>query len=418
MKTNTTTYPSAHIRTGLLDGMVRKIVQKKLAKLQGPLIEIQDPAGTWYAGHGEKTSITINIKDMNFYKQIIFAGSKGAAAAYRDGLWTCNDLTALLRIMIRNIQLLDGFETGAAKIVNVFNAAIHWARNNTRRGSKKNIHAHYDLGNDMFKLFLDPTMTYSSGIFPNEHSTLEEASIEKLDRICRKLNIGPDDNIVEIGTGWGSFALHAAGTYGCRVTTTTISQEQHDLAQERIQAAGLEDKITLLLKDYRDLTGHFDKLVSIEMIEAVGDDHLGEYFSKCASLVKEDGQLLIQAITMPDHRYEDYLKRSDFIQQYIFPGSCVPSLAAMMKYISKHTDLRVENIDNFGSHYAQTLRLWHNNFVANKDKVQSLGYSQDFIRLWQYYLCYCEAGFREKYLGTMHLHLSRPGFMVPTISGS
>jgi cyclopropane-fatty-acyl-phospholipid synthase len=352
---------------------------------------------------------------MKFYKQILFSGSKGAAAAYRDGLWTCTELTTLLRIMIRNIQLLDGFETGTAKIMNAFNSVVHWTRNNTRRGSRKNIHAHYDLGNDMFKLFLDPTMTYSCGIFPDENSTLEEASIEKLDRICRKLNLGPEDHVVEIGTGWGSFALHAAGTYGCRVTTTTISKEQHDLAYERIKAAGLEEKITLLLTDYRDLTGSFDKLVSIEMIEAVGDNHLGEYFSKCASLVKEDGQLLIQAITMPDNRYEDYLKRTDFIQQYIFPGSCVPSLLAMMNYISEHSDLRVENIDNFGPHYAETLRLWHNKFMQNKDKVQSLGYSNEFIRLWQYYLCYCEAGFEEKYLGTMHLHLSRPAFQVPAI---
>ncbi len=415
MKTNTTTYPSENISTGLLENMARNIVKERLGSIQGAVIEIQDPAGIWYAGHGETTHLTITVKDMKFYKQILFSGSKGAAAAYRDGLWTCTELTTLLRIMIRNIQLLDGFETGTAKIMNAFNSVVHWTRNNTRRGSRKNIHAHYDLGNDMFKLFLDPTMTYSCGIFPDENSTLEEASIEKLDRICRKLNLGPEDHVVEIGTGWGSFALHAAGTYGCRVTTTTISKEQHDLAYERIKAAGLEEKITLLLTDYRDLTGSFDKLVSIEMIEAVGDNHLGEYFSKCASLVKEDGQLLIQAITMPDNRYEDYLKRTDFIQQYIFPGSCVPSLLAMMNYISEHSDLRVENIDNFGPHYAETLRLWHNKFMQNKDKVQSLGYSNEFIRLWQYYLCYCEAGFEEKYLGTMHLHLSRPAFQVPAI---
>ncbi|NNE37444.1 MAG: class I SAM-dependent methyltransferase [Gammaproteobacteria bacterium] len=415
MKSNSTTYPSENVDTGLLINTARKFVQKRLKNIQGALIEIQDPLGTWYSGQGDKTDITIVVKNMDFYKQIIFSGSKGAAVAYRDDLWTCTDLTTLLRIMIRNIQLLDGFESGAAKIMNVFNSVVHWTRNNTRHGSKKNIHAHYDLGNDMFKLFLDPTMTYSCGIFPDKNSTLEEASAEKLDRICRKLNIGPEDHVVEIGTGWGSFALHAAGKYGCKVTTTTISKEQHDLALERIQAAGLEDKITLLLSDYRDLTGSFDKLVSIEMIEAVGDDHLGEYFSKCASLVKADGQLLIQAITMPDHRYEDYLKRSDFIQQYIFPGSCVPSLTAMMKYITGHTDLRVENIENIGPHYARTLRLWHDKFMANKEEVMSIGYSNEFVRLWQYYLCYCEAGFKEKYLGTMHLHLSRPEFQVPGI---
>lgn len=415
MKTSTTTYPEETFKPGFINKIAKKLVEQRLVNIQGAMIEIQDPIGTWYAGHGDKADIIISVKNLDFYNEVMFSGSKGAAAAYRDGLWTSSDLVKLLRIMTRNIDLLDDFESGSAKIMNLINSLIHRTRSNSRSGSKKNIHAHYDLGNDMFKVFLDPTMTYSCGIFPDKKATLEQASIEKLDRICRKLNIGPEDHVVEIGTGWGSFAIHAANTYGCNVTTTTISRDQHDLAQSRIKEAGLEDKITLLLSDYRDLNGKFDKLVSIEMIEAVGDEHLGEYFSKCASLVKQDGQLLIQAITMPDRRYAQYLKRSDFIQQFIFPGSCVPSLTAMMKYISGHTDLRVENIENIGPHYADTLNQWHENFMSNTDKVRSLGYSNEFIRLWQYYLCYCEAGFREKYLGTLHLHLSRPGYDVPKI---
>jgi cyclopropane-fatty-acyl-phospholipid synthase len=415
MKTITTTLPTDNSNSSFLSSYARKLLQKRLADIQGALIEIKDPAGTWHAGQGDIADVIISVEHMDFYSEVLFSGSKGAAASFRDGLWTCSDLTRLLRIMTRNIKLLDNFETGAAWLMNLAGTALHWTRNNTRSGSRKNIHAHYDLGNDMFKLFLDPTMTYSCGFFMDDNASLEDASREKLDRICRKLNLTPNDHVIEIGTGWGSFAMHAAGTYGCKVTTTTISREQYELAQERIKASGLEDKITLLLRDYRDLEGSYDKLVSIEMIEAVGDDHLGEYFSKCASLVKADGQLLIQAITMPDHRYEQYLKRTDFIQQYIFPGSCVPSLAAMLQYISHHTDLRVENIENFGPHYARTLKLWHDNFMANSDRIQSLGYSKEFIRLWQYYLCYCEAGFREKYLGTLHLHMSRPDYQVPDI---
>jgi cyclopropane-fatty-acyl-phospholipid synthase len=269
----------------------------------------------------------------------------------------------------------------------------------------------------MFELFLDPTMTYSCGIFPSETSTLEEASIEKLDSICRKLALQPSHHVVEIGSGWGSFAIHAAKNYGCKVTTTTISRDQHDLAMQRIKAAGLEDQITLLFQDYRDLDGQYDRLVSIEMIEAVGHNFLPEYFGKCASLLKDDGQMLIQAITMPDQRYQRYLQNTDFIQQFIFPGSCVPSLTAIMNSISAATDLRVENIENIGPHYARTLRSWLENFTAQHEQIAALGYSQDFMRLWEYYLCYCEAGFKERYLGVLHLLMHKPAADRPAISG-
>jgi len=397
--------------------LARDIVKRRFADIREGAILVRDQRGEWFAGEGNQIDATITVHDLGFYQQILRSGTKGAAAAYRDGLWSCSDLTTLLRIMIRNIDRLDKFETGLAKLVNLAARLRHQLRSNTRKGSQQNIHAHYDLGNDMFELFLDPTMTYSCGIFPSETSTLEEASIEKLDSICRKLALQPSHHVVEIGSGWGSFAIHAAKNYGCKVTTTTISRDQHDLAMQRIKAAGLEDQITLLFQDYRDLDGQYDRLVSIEMIEAVGHNFLPEYFGKCASLLKDDGQMLIQAITMPDQRYQRYLQNTDFIQQFIFPGSCVPSLTAIMNSISAATDLRVENIENIGPHYARTLRSWLENFTAQHEQITALGYSQDFMRLWEYYLCYCEAGFKERYLGVLHLLMHKPAADRPAISG-
>jgi cyclopropane-fatty-acyl-phospholipid synthase len=345
---------------------------------------------------------------MRFYQQILTAGTKGAAAAWRDGLWSCSDLTTLLRIMTRNVASLDAFESGTARLMNFWAKLKHRLRSNTREGSQQNIHAHYDLGNDMFELFLDRTMTYSAGIFRHKDTTLEQASIEKLDTICRKLELDASHHLIEIGSGWGSFAIHAATNYGCKVTTTTISKDQYKLASERIAAAGLQDRITLLLCDYRDLEGQYDRLVSIEMIEAVGHEFLPRYFSKCASLLKDDGRLLIQAITMPDQRYAHYLKRTDFIQQFIFPGSCVPSLTAMLNSVTGSTDLRIENIENIGPDYATTLHCWLDNFRANRERIAALGYDEKFLRIWEYYLCYCEAGFRERYLGDVHLLMHKP----------
>lgn len=394
----------------------RELVKGRFAQIREGTILVRDQRGEWLAGEGNRIDATITVHDMGFYQSILLSGTKGAAATYRDGLWSCPDLATLMRIMIRNIDHLDRFETGFAKLINLAARLRHRMRSNSRSGSKQNIHAHYDLGNDMFQLFLDPTMTYSSGIFTTATSTLEQASLEKLDTICRKLALKPSDHVIEIGSGWGSFAIHAASNYGCKVTTTTISRDQHDLALQRIKAAGLEDRITLLFKDYRDLEGQYDRLVSIEMIEAVGHEYLPEYFAKCASLLKADGQMLIQAITMPDQRYDRYLKNTDFIQQFIFPGSCVPSFTAMQNSIASATDLRVEQIENIGPHYAQTLRCWLDNFTANQSQIEALGYSQEFMRLWEYYLCYCEAGFRERYLGVLHLLLHKPYADRPAIA--
>ncbi|NIV74164.1 MAG: methyltransferase domain-containing protein, partial [Gammaproteobacteria bacterium] len=290
------------------------------------------------------------------YLAIVTGGSLGAARAWMDGQWTCSDLSALLRLFIRNMSVVDGVETGFARIGNAIDRARHTLRANTKAGSRKNIHEHYDLGNDLFALFLDETMTYSAGIFESASSTMHEASTAKLDRICRKLDLGPNDRVVEIGSGWGSFAMHAARHYGCHVTTTTISREQFELAGRRIAEAGLADRIDLVLQDYRNLTGKFDKLVSIEMVEAVGNEFLPGFFGKCAELLEEDGAMLLQAITMPDQRYDQYLRSSDFIRRYIFPGSCVPSMGALISAMGEGSDLKAVQVEDIGPHYATTLR--------------------------------------------------------------
>ena len=390
--------------------LARKIIRHKLASLSTGCIAIQDSIDYWQSDASAEPDIKLSVHDMRFYFDVIIAGSNGAASAYRDGYWSCDNLTGLFQLMVRNIQNTDDLESGFASIGNWWLRRRHKARSNTRDGSQKNIHAHYDLGNDMFELFLDPTMTYSSGIFLDKDSTMEEASIEKLDRICRKLDLQPHHKLIEVGSGWGSFAIHAAKNYGCHVTTTTISTKQYALAQDRIYEHGLEDKIEIILCDYRDLNGEYDKLVSIEMIEAVGHDFLPEYFSKCASLLKDDGQMLIQGITMPDQRYKQYLKTSDFIQQFVFPGSCVPSLTAMIGAITAASDLRVNHIEDIGLHYARTLRCWLEKFMTNEESIRQHGYQDDFIRLWEYYLCYCEAGFKERYTGVVQLLMNKPGY--------
>ena len=274
-------------------------------------------------------------------------------------------------------------------------------------GSKKNIQAHYDLGYDFFKLFLDDTMTYSSAIFESRNSSLKEASINKLDLICKKLNLNETDHVLEIGGGWGSFAIHAAQIYGCEVTTTTISEEQYRYMNQRFSKLNLNKKINLLNKDYRSLSGNYDKIVSIEMIEAVGDKFLGTFFSTCSKLLKSKGQMLLQSITMPDDRYPQYLKNTDFIQTYIFPGSCIPSLAAIKNSLKKHTNFTIYDIEDIAPHYSKTLLYWLQNFNKNESQIRKLGYDENFCRLWKYYLSYCAAGFQERYLGDLQILMNK-----------
>lgn len=355
-------------------------------------------------------STTIEVKHPQFWADASFGGSVGAGESYIYGHWSCDQLVALIRIMVMNRELLDTMEGGLAIVTAPLRRILHWMNRNSKDGSKRNIAAHYDLGNDFFELFLDDTMAYSCGIFEREDATLKEASLAKFDAACRKLALKPTDHLVEIGTGWGGLAIHAARNYGCRVTTTTISREQYEMAKRRVAEAGLNDRIDLRLDDYRDLQGRYDKLVSVEMIEAVGHQFLGGYLAKCSSLLKPHGAAVIQAITIQDQIYEAALKSVDFIQRFIFPGSFIPSVTAITSALTSHTDMKVFHMEDIGPHYATTLRMWREAFFANIEKVRALGYSEDFIRLWDYYLCYCEGGFAERQLGDVQLTLVKQGF--------
>jgi cyclopropane-fatty-acyl-phospholipid synthase len=286
---------------------------------------------------------------------------------------------------------------------------MHKFRLNHIKGSRRNIAQHYDLNNDFFSLFLDKNMMYSSAIFPDENSDLETGSNHKLDIICQKLKLQSTDTVLEIGTGWGGFALYAAENYGCKVVTTTISQQQYDLAKQRIVDKKLEHQITLLNKDYRHLTGTYDKIVSIEMIEAVGHQYYNTFFANCSALLKPRGQMLIQAITIQDQAFERAKNEVDFIKQSIFPGSCIPSVTALLAAMTRSSDLRLFHLEDIGLHYAKTLKLWRQRFSQNQEQVINLGFNNNFINLWNFYLCYCEAGFAEGYLGDMHLHFVKPG---------
>lgn len=402
-----------------LDRVAARAVHSRLGGLEHGVISLED--GTNRTTFGAKTSrcalnATIRIHDPRFYSEIAFGGSIGAGEAYMQGFWSTDDLTAAMRILLQNRTVLDGMETGLASLVAPLQRALHWASRNSRKGSRRNIAAHYDLGNDFFALFLDPTMMYSSAIFERPGMTLEEASLAKLDRICNRLELGPKDHVLEIGTGWGGFALHAARHYGCRVTTTTISREQHDLARKRIDAAGLGERISLLADDYRDLAGQFDKLVSIEMIEAVGHRYYETYFRKCSELLRPEGMMLLQAITIADQRYEAARDSVDFIQRHIFPGSCIPSVTVMSNVLTKATDMRVFNLEDIGPHYATTLRHWRDNLFAAREEVRALGYPEEFIRMWEFYLCYCEAGFIERAIGDVQMLLVKPQARPKSIS--
>ena len=390
----------------------------QLQGLRGGTITITDGMGTLTVGcaadQGQPLQMHAKVHSPDFYRQVAMNGSVGAGEAYMDGLWECSDLVALVRLLLRNRDLLDGMETGLARLGGMAMRGWHALKRNTRSGSRRNIAAHYDLGNELFALFLDEDMMYSSAIFvtPDESlggESLELASRRKLDRICKKLDLRPSDRVLEIGTGWGGFALHAATHFGCHVTTTTISREQHDLARERIAAAGMQDRVTLLLQDYRDLQGTYDKLVSIEMIEAIGYQYLDTFFGKCAALLEADGIALIQAITIEDHRYQRALKTVDFIKRHVFPGCFIPSVSAMTSASARASDFRLINLEDIGPSYAITLRHWRQRFLANLDAVRKLGYDERFVRMWEYYLCYCEGGFLERSIGNAQLLLARPG---------
>jgi cyclopropane-fatty-acyl-phospholipid synthase len=394
-----------------VDRFCRQLLFSKLAHLKFGVIHIVDPDSIYSFGDTRsELKVNIHVNNLNFYSRSVLGGSIGNGESYIDQDWEVDNLTNFIRIFVLNREIVQGIDNGAGKLLLPFQKIMHELNANTLKGSKKNIQAHYDIGNDFFKLFLDPTMMYSCALFESKEMTLEEASIHKLDTICKKLALSPEDHIVEIGTGWGGFAIYAAKNYKCKVTTTTISQEQYNYTKNLIKENQLEDKITLLLEDYRNLTGKFDKLVSIEMIEAVGLDNLPIYFEKCSSLIKEDGVMLIQAITIRDHFYESAKKSVDFIQRHVFPGSGIPSLSAIMEAVKIKTDLCLINQSDYAEDYAETLSHWSKRLEKNKDQITKLDYPDYLYRLWQYYFSYCEGGFRERATGLSQLVLSKPRF--------
>jgi len=394
-----------------IDLLLRKAFLDKLARLENAVLTISDPLGEKVLGSegADGLHARIEVLDMSFYRQVTLGGSIGAAESYMDQAWQADDLCRVIQILVRNRDLLDSMEGGLATLANQLLKLWHFANRNSQQGSRKNIAAHYDLGNALFALFLDQHGMYSSATFYQPELSLEEASTAKLERICQKLHLQPGDHVLEIGTGWGGFATYAAKKFGCLVTTTTISKEQYQAAQQRIADAGVADRVTVLMEDYRDLQGHYNKLVSIEMIEAVGHHYLDTYLKQCAALLKPSGLALIQAITIEDRYYHQALKSVDFIKRYIFPGSFIPCVSAIVASASQCTDLRLINLEDQGESYALTLNHRRKRFMAALNQVRAQGYNEEFIRMWEFYLCYCEGGFKEKSISNVQFLLAKPG---------
>ena len=410
---------------------VRTLVFRHIGKMNRGLLTITDQTGTHHFGNrsseasaqdslgnaGNKIGHDINAKivveNSETYTAIALNGVVGAAEAYMDGHWTTPDLVSVIRFFVSNISQLKDMD-GERNLSNRLALSLleRFTRNSISR-AKENISAHYDLGNDFFEQFLDPTMMYSAALFkPDEDISLEQASIAKLDQLCQMLQLKPEDHMVEIGTGWGGMAIHAVKNYGCSVTTTTLSERQMQYTQKQVALHGLEDKITVLMKDYRELTGTYDKLVSIEMIEAVGHQYFSDYFAKCSSLLKPDGLMALQAITISDQRYDQAKRSVDFIQRYIFPGGCLPSLSVIADHTAKDTDMTLIGLEDLTRDYALTLGQWRESFTENLDRIRSMGFDERFIRMWMYYLCYCEGGFRERVIGVYQILSAKPDYRV------
>lgn len=362
------------------------------------------------ANNDSEPQAEIVIHNRAAFGKVLLGGTVAAGEAYIDGDWSTPDLTEVTRLFSTNMQTMESVESKQHWYTKLALKIAHSMNRNTHEGSKRNISAHYDLGNDFFRLFLDPTMMYSAAVFERRENTLEKAAVDKLDELCRQLDLKPEDHLLEIGTGWGGMAIHAAMHYGCKVTTTTISQEQFDYAKARVAQLGLEDRITLLCEDYRALTGQYDKLVSVEMIEAVGHDFYSSYFQCCSKLLKDDGKMVIQAITITDDRYEQARRSVDYIQRYIFPGGCLPSLEVIAKHIAKDSNLQMVHLRDITADYALTLAHWRKRFMDRLEDVRAQGFDDRFIRMWEFYLCYCEGGFRERIIGTVQIAFAKPGY--------
>lgn len=396
--------PSIFERTcmNLVTNLFDKIEQGGLA------MRMPDGAERRFGERLSPLQARMTISDYSFFKDAVLGGDIGLGEAYMKGLWETDDIVLLFSVLIRNRRALANGHLTTAWLARQKDRVMHALRANTPPGSRKNIGEHYDLSNDFFSTFLDPTMLYSCGLYKNESDSCEDAQRRKLHAIIAKANITPDDHVLEIGCGWGGFALEAAKTTGCRVTGITVSEEQFALASQRIRQAGLQDRITILFKDYRHMTGLFDKIVSIEMLEAVGHRYLGTFFRTCDRLLKPAGKLVIQVITIPDQSYESYRRKSDWIKKYIFPGGHLPSVTSLSQAVTNHTCLLMEQLEDIGTHYARTLRDWRESFSRNVDKISALGFDDVFCRKWIYYLATCEAGFRERAIGDIQVVFRKP----------
>jgi cyclopropane-fatty-acyl-phospholipid synthase len=394
----------------MIDRLCRALLSLLLTRIKVGSLVVSDGRKRRTYGSGPPAA-TVQLRSPRIWRMLL-RGSRGMAEAYAQGAWDSPDLVAVIRLGARNAGSLDRLRSIFAPLWYPAQYLRALRIRSTRSRNRRNIAAHYDLGNELFERMLDPTMSYSCAVFDDDGMTLEQASIAKLERVCEKLDLQPDDHVLEIGTGWGGFALYASRTRGCQVTTTTISQEQRDYAVERIRRAGLSDRVTVLMEDYRDLRGTYDKLVSIEMIEAVGWRHTGKFFAKCSELLTPSGSMLLQAITIDDRAYHVEKASRSFINEYIFPGGSLPSLEVIARDLARRTDMQTVALEDLTVHYVETLRRWRHQFLANAEELAGLGYDERFRRLWTLYLCYCEAGFAERRICDVQLLLAKPEAMV------
>ncbi len=396
-------------------GVARRLVERQLQRLERGSLTVHENGVSRHYGDVSRGELhaELRVSDPRAYQYVMSGGVVGAGEAYMLGYWTSPDLVAVIRLFSANMAAMDAMDAAASPLHKGLLRIIGWLNGNSLNGSRRNISAHYDLGNDFFRLFLDRDMMYSSAVYPRADAGLEEASRHKLELLCQQLELKPDDHLLEIGTGWGGMAVYAARNYGCRVTTTTISAEQYEHARQRVLDEGLEERITVLCEDYRELSGTYDKLVSVEMIEAVGHEYYREYFSRCSALLKPGGKFAIQAITMADQRYRQARDAVDFIKRYIFPGGCLPSLEVIAGHVARDTDMQIVNLRDITDDYARTLAHWRERFLAAREEVARQGFDDVFQRMWEFYLCYCEGGFRERIISTVQVTMAKPDYRFP-----
>lgn len=404
--------PASPLATRSDAGLARFVVTRLLERLRGATLVVVEGEGEHRYGAGTP-EVRVRVNDPRVYSSLLRSGSSGLGETYVEGWWDCDDLTTLVRILVRNMSFISSHLDRWARVTAPVLAPLRAFATTNKTNDRENIRAHYDLGNDFFELMLDETMSYSCAFFEDPSVALADASRAKMDRLCRKLDLRPSDHVVEIGTGWGGWAIHAASKYGCRVTTTTISDAQFDYATRRVVDAGLRDRVDVLNQDYREVTGVYDKLASVEMIEAVGWRQLDTFFRSCASLLRDDGVMALQAIVIDDRSYERTKRSEDFIKRQIFPGGFLPSLEAIVTSTSATTDLRVIDVEDIGRHYAETLSRWRQNLAVHAEGVAQLNLGERFHRLWQFYLSYCEGAFLERHISDVQLLFARAGWRGP-----